>query len=63
MLIKKVNKSNKNQILQKYIKRLAILKENRANTVDKNTDAENEQYDILIKYVAGFIKDLKQLKK
>jgi len=46
--------------IQKYTERLAVLKENRANTVDTNTDAENEQYDRLIEQVAEFIRDLKQ---
>jgi hypothetical protein len=47
--------------IQKYAKRLAVLKENRASTVDFNTDAENEQYDRLIEQVAEFIRDLSQL--
>ncbi len=49
------------QLIQKYTEQLAVLKENRANTVDTNADAENEQYDRLIRQVAGFIRELKQL--
>lgn len=49
------------QLIQKYTEQLAVLKENRANTVDINNDAENEQYDRLIQQVAGFIRELKQL--
>ena len=47
--------------IKKHTKRLAILKENRARTVDTNTDAENELYGQLIKQVAEFIRDIKQL--
>lgn len=49
------------RILKKYRKKLAILKENRASTVDENTDLDNELYDQLIKQVAEFIRDLNQL--
>jgi len=47
--------------INKYTEKLAILKENREKTVDTNTDAENELYDQLIKQVAEFVRDLKQL--
>ena len=47
--------------IEKYTERLATLKINRAETVDTNTDAENELYDQLIKQVAEFVRDLKQL--
>ena len=46
-------------LTKKYVDRLETLKENRANTVDTNTDAENELYDQLIKQVAEFLRDLK----
>ena len=47
--------------IEKYKKRLEILKENRAQTVDTNTDCENAVYDDAINKVAEFIRDLKSL--
>ena len=48
-------------LIVKYKKRLEILKENRARTVDTNTDCENAVYDDVINIVAEFIRDLKSL--
>ena len=47
-------------VLEKYKERLAILKENRAETVDTNTDVENDAFDREIRQVAEFISDMKQ---
>jgi len=49
--------------INKYTERLTILKENRAETVDTNTDAENKLFDQLVKYTAEFIVDLKKIKR
>lgn len=49
------------QLIEKYTLWLTNLKENRTLTCDTNTDAENHEYDELIKYVAEFIRDLKRL--
>jgi D-ribose pyranose/furanose isomerase RbsD len=47
------------KLIDKYTKRLSVLKENRAQTVDTNTDSENAVYDDAINRVAEFIRDLK----
>ena len=49
------------KLIEKYKKRLEILKENRSQTVDTNTDCENAIYDDAINRVAEFIRDLKAL--
>jgi hypothetical protein len=46
-------------LIDKYTKRLSVLKENRAQTVDTNTDSENAVYDDAINRVAEFIRDIK----
>lgn len=48
-----------NNIIEKYEKRLAVLKENRSQAVESNSDSENELYDTLIKQVAEFVRDMK----
>jgi hypothetical protein len=48
-------------LLKKYKNKLETLKDNRAITVDINTDAENELYNQLIKQVAEFCRDLNDL--
>jgi len=45
-------------LYDKYKKRLNTLKEERANSVDENTDAENELYDKLIELTALICRDL-----
>jgi len=45
--------------IKKYTEQLARYKENRSQTVDTNTDAENELYDRLITQLASFVRDLK----
>ena len=47
--------------IKKHTERLIILKENRALSVDTNTDAENEPFNQLIKQTAEFIVDLKKI--
>ena len=49
------------KLIVKYKKRLEILKENRAQTLDTNTDCENAVYEDVINRVAEFIRDLKSL--
>jgi hypothetical protein len=51
-------------LIDKYTKRLSVLKENRAQTVDTNTDSENAVYDDAINrefrlLFAEFIRDIK----
>lgn len=48
-------------IRQKYYDRLQILKENRAESVDRNTDMENDHIDELIQYTAEFCRDLNEI--
>ena len=48
-------------LIEKYTNELKTLKENRAETVDTNTDAENELYDKLIHQTAKFLRDLNNL--
>ncbi len=50
------------KIIEKYKKRLEILKENGSKTIETNTDCENTVYDDAISIVAEFIQDLKSLK-
>jgi len=47
-----------NELIDKYYNRLNILKQNRASSVDSNTDAENELYDKLIHQISEFLRDL-----
>jgi hypothetical protein len=49
--------------LEYYRTKLQNLKDNRAATVDTNTDAENELYDKLIEYTAEFCQSLNKLKE
>ena len=49
------------ELKEKYLKRLKALKENRTNSVDINTDTENELFDILIQLTAEVCQDLKNL--
>ena len=47
------------ELLGKYLKRLENLKENRADTIDTNTDTENQMYNSLIALTAEICRDLR----
>lgn len=45
-------------LMEKYNKKLKILKDNRSLSEDTNTDAENELYDKTIHQIVEFMQDL-----
>ena len=48
-------------LITSYTNQLTIMKKNRADTVDTNTDAANECIDNQIKTVAKFVTELNKL--
>lgn len=49
------------KLLEKYKTKLENLKENRAKTLDTNTDAENHEFDFMIRQIAEICRDLQSL--
>jgi len=50
------------KLIKKHTDKLTVLKNNRAETVDTNTDDVNDFFDKLIQQGAEFLKDLKSIK-
>lgn len=52
----------KEELIKKYKEKLEIVNENLAESIDTNTDAQNDEYFHSIKLYAEFIRDLTKLK-